>query len=649
MSAQGLGDGALRENRVSMKLNESQKRAAAHKSGAMLVLAGPGSGKTSVITRRTLQLIEEREAAPSSILVVTFTKAAAREMKERFLQLCEGKYRQVTFGTFHGIFYGILRHAYGLTGENILGEEKKRQLLTELLRRQLHKPREEGDLLEAAAREISVVKNEGINPENYYSTSCAAEEFRELYGAYQDYLRENRLLDFDDILRQCYELFRQRPDILGAWQRKFTHVLVDEFQDINALQYAVVRMLAAPEDNLFIVGDDDQSIYRFRGAKPQIMLRFPKDYPQAQQVELEVNYRCPGTVVEAASRLISHNRRRFPKKLRAEKPLGEPVEILAFEDIYKERDWLIYGIQQDVKHGVDYEDIALLFRTNVGSRCVVEKLMEYNIPFQMRDVLPNLYEHWIARNILAYLRLALGGSSRSDFLQIMNRPNRYISREALSEPQVCFESLYEFYEDKRWMQERLENLEADLSVMGKIAPYGAINYLRYSVGYNEYLKEYAEYRHIKAEELYEILDAVQESSRSCGSAEEWFRQISQYTEGLKEQKRRLSQEGRGVTVSTLHSIKGLEYDHVYILDVNEGNMPYRKAVLEEDLEEERRMFYVGMTRAKKRLHLLYVKRQNDRNLEMSRFLKEIQEEEPCRKDGASRREKESPPGKKPKK
>ncbi len=612
-----------------MRLNEAQKRATAHTSGAMLVLAGPGSGKTSVITRRTLQLIQDGQAAPSSILVVTFTKAAAREMKERFLLLCEEKYRQVTFGTFHGIFYGILRHAYGLSAACILGEEEKKKILRELIRRELRQTEEEGDLLESISREIGILKNEGIRPENYYSSSCSAEDFRRLYQAYEQYLAENRMMDFDDILRRCYELFIQRPDILAGWQRKFTHILIDEFQDINALQYAVIRMLAAPQNNLFIVGDDDQSIYRFRGAKPQIMMRFPKDYPEAEQVTLNVNYRCPGTVVEASSRLISHNRRRFQKELKAEKPLGEPVEILAFEDVYKERDWLIHALQMDQKHGAAWEDIALLFRTNVGSRTVVEKLMEYNIPFQMRDLLPNIYEHWIARDVRAYLRLASGGSARRDFLQIMNRPNRYISRDALSDPQICFEVLYDYYEEKRWMQERLENLEADLSVMGRMAPFGAMNYLRYSVGYQDYLKEYAEYRHLKVEDLYEVLDSLQESARDCRTIQEWFDQIERYTEKLAEQKQQAFRENAGVTVSTLHSVKGLEYSHVYILDVNEGNIPYKKALTEEDLEEERRMFYVGMTRAKERLHLLYTRKQNDRKAEISRFLNEIQEEQPC--------------------
>ena len=535
----------------------------------------------------------------------------------------------MTFGTFHGIFYGILRHAYGLSAACILGEEEKKKILRELIRRELRQTEEEGDLLESISRVIGILKNEGIRPENYYSSSCSAEDFRRLYQAYEQYLAENRMMDFDDILRRCYELFIQRPDILAGWQRKFTHILIDEFQDINALQYAVIRMLAAPQNNLFIVGDDDQSIYRFRGAKPQIMMRFPKDYPEAEQVTLNVNYRCPGTVVEASSRLISHNRRRFQKELKAEKPLGEPVEILAFEDVYKERDWLIHALQMDQKHGAAWEDIALLFRTNVGSRTVVEKLMEYNIPFQMRDLLPNIYEHWIARDVRAYLRLASGGSARRDFLQIMNRPNRYISRDALSDPQICFEVLYDYYEEKRWMQERLENLEADLSVMGRMAPFGAMNYLRYSVGYQDYLKEYAEYRHLKVEDLYEVLDSLQESARDCRTIQEWFDQIERYTEKLAEQKQQAFRENAGVTVSTLHSVKGLEYSHVYILDVNEGNIPYKKALTEEDLEEERRMFYVGMTRAKERLHLLYTRKQNDRKAEISRFLNEIQEEQPC--------------------
>ena len=293
----------------------------------------------------------------------------------------------MTFGTFHGIFYGILRHAYGLSAACILGRRKKENSAG-ADPQGTSADGGRGDLLESVSREIGILKNEGIRLENYYSSSCPAEDFRRLYQAYEQYLAENRRMDFDDILRRCYELFVQRPDILAGWQRKFTHILIDEFQDINALQYAVIRMLAAPQNNLFIVGDDDQSIYRFRGAKPQIMMRFPKDYPEAEQVTLNVNYRCPGTVVEASSRLISHNRRRFQKEPKAEKPLGEPVEILAFEDVYKERDWLIHALQMDQKHGAAWEDIALLFRTNVGSRIVVEKLWSIRFLLRCRDRCP---------------------------------------------------------------------------------------------------------------------------------------------------------------------------------------------------------------------------------------------------------------------
>ena len=230
--------------------------------------------------------------------------------------------------------------------------------------------------------------------------------------------------------------------------------------------------------------------------------------------------------------------------------------------------------------------------------------MADNIPFQMRDRLPNLYEHWISRDILTYLKLGMGSRRRSDFLQICNRPNRYLARDAFESAQVSFEALYDYYEGKDWMCRRIEKLEQDLQLLGRMTPFGAVNYIRFAMGYEEYLKEYAAYRRMKPEEFLERLDELQELSRGYRTAEERFRHIEEYKETLAEEARRAQQEKSGVTISTLHSVKGLEYDCVYILDVNEGVMPYQKAVLTEDIEEERRMFYVGMTRARKQLTLV---------------------------------------------
>ena len=591
----------------------------------MLTLAGPGSGKTAVITGRVYNLIRNCGVTPSSILVVTFTRAAAREMKERFLRLAGPKAAGVTFGTFHGVFYGILRQVYRIGGENILSEDRRRALIRELIQAYVRDIEDETDLMDSISREISTIKNGRIELKNYYSASCSRENFQKIYQGYQQTLKMKRLLDFDDIMLYCYELFLKRPDILSLWQKKFQYILIDEFQDINKLQYDIVRMLAKPEDNLFIVGDDDQSIYRFRGAMPEIMLNFRKDYPEARQVLLNVNYRCSRPILRQAMKVIGNNEQRFKKELTAAKQDGPPVHLRTFENPEEELSHLMEELSGAKEKGQDLSGTALLFRTNIGSRPAVEKLMEYNLPFQMRDSLPNLYEHFIARDIMAYFRIICGSRSRSDFLQVMNKPNRYISREALYETQVSFEALYSFYEEKEWMCDRIERLERDLHVMKDMLPFAAVNYIRFAVGYEEYLRSYAEYRHIRPEELYEILNEVQDTTRGFKSFADWFSHVEEYSQQLKEQSQQQKLRGDGVTVSTLHSVKGLEYDTVYILDVNEGNIPYHKAQQESEIEEERRMFYVGMTRARTNLYIYSVRERHGKKQESSRFVEEILE------------------------
>lgn len=608
-----------------MKYNQAQKEAVMHKEGPMLTLAGPGSGKTAVITGRVYHLIKKYQVAPSSILVVTFTRAAAREMKERFLNRMQETNTPVTFGTFHGVFYGILRQVYRLNGSNILSDEQRRKFLGQMAERYLTEIEDETDLIENLGKEISMIKNSRIAPEHFYSAVCPAEEFRKVYDGYQQALRERKLLDFDDIMLYCLDLFQKRPDILKLWQQKFVYILIDEFQDINPVQYEIIKLLAKPEDNLFIVGDDDQSIYRFRGAKPEIMLNFRKDYPKAGQVLLDVNYRCSGAILKQAGKVIRNNTHRFSKELRTENPMGDPVHIRSFPKIEEELNSVIEEIREYAKKQGNYRDIAVLFRTNMGSRQMVEKLMEYNLPFQIKDGLPNLYEHWIAKNMRAYLRMAKGSRARGDFLQVINRPNRYISREALYEPEVSFEMLYQFYEEKSWMVERLEQMEADLKTIRHMKPYDAINYIRFVMGYEKYLREYADYRHIRPEELSEVMQEIQDASRGFETADAWFSHIEDYTIQLAKQAEKQQAKADGITVATLHGVKGLEYENVYILDVNENIIPYRKAQKEEELEEERRMFYVGMTRAKKYLHLYSVEERYDKKMETSRFIREILE------------------------
>ncbi|HIX60292.1 MAG TPA: ATP-dependent helicase [Candidatus Blautia gallistercoris] len=607
------------------QLNASQKRAVAHLSGPMLALAGPGSGKTSTIANRITYLIQEYRVLPETILVVTFSRAAAREMKERFLQMNQIQETKVTFGTFHGIFYGILRHAYGLSGKNILGENQKYQILRMLT--ETHAPAllEEGEALEELSREIGQVKSARMDIANYYSSSYPDETFRKIYRGYVEECRKRRLLDFEDMLVMCWELLKKRPDILAAWQKKFQYILVDEVQDMNQVQYDIVRMLGAPENNLFFVGDDDQSIYHFRGARPEIMLHFPEDYPGTETVLLNINYRCTEEILQKAGRLIAHNRNRFPKELSTPGKHGEPVRILCLPDPREECRVFRKELLEYLEKGGEPEQVAVLFRTHMEAELLVQQLMEYNIPFQMKDRLPNLYQHWIGKNILSYLRMARGPISRGDFLAVMNRPLRYISREAVYEKEVSFETLRMFYEEKEWMCDRLDEMEHHLKVMSRLRPYAAIVYLRNAVGYEDFLRDYALERKMKPEELTEILDRITESAREAKSLEAWEQQIREYEERLEEEARKQADTAKGVVLATLHSVKGLEYDRVYIFNVNEGSIPYKKAVLPQQLEEERRLLYVGMTRAREHLTLCYVTSQFEKERVRSRFLDEMED------------------------
>lgn len=602
-----------------MAFSKAQTQAIMHKDGPMMVLAGPGSGKTTVITHRVQYLTKEYGIDPGDILVITFTRAAAEEMRERYEALTGGGSR-VTFGTFHSIFFRILKLAYRYTADNIVREEQQMQFVRELAQAGGLEPEDENEFAASILSEISSVKGERIALEHYYSKNCPDAVFRQLYAGYEEKMRRAGLIDFDDMMVLCLELFTERKDILSAWQRRYRYILIDEFQDINRLQYKIVRMLAKPEDNLFIVGDDDQSIYRFRGAKPEIMLGFERDYPGAGRILLDVNYRSTEEIVAPALRLIGENQKRFSKAIHTTGRHGKNVITKLWQDPGEENLAIAREIQLYLQSGVRPGDIAVLYRTNAGPRFLMEKLMEYNLPFRTRDTVPNLYEHWISRNILTYIRIAMGSRAREDILQVINRPKRYISRDAMPDETVSFEKMKAFYAEKDWIAERIESLEGDLRAIARMSPLAAVNYIRQGMGYDEYLIEYAAFRRMRPEELLETADELKESAAGFKTFDEWFAHIEAYKEELLRQAAQRRTETDAITLATMHSAKGLEFPIVYILDANEGITPHSRAMLDEDMEEERRLFYVAMTRAKTRLHVYAVRERYHKKAEVSRFV-----------------------------
>ncbi len=608
-----------------MSFNQAQKQAVTHGEGPCLVLAGPGSGKTLTIVNRIKYLVEERNVRPEEILVITFTKYAATEMKMRLKSLMKGKQLPVTMGTFHGIYYGILKWAYKLGAENIFSEEEKYRLLRQILNQQEElEIFDEEDFLQEIVNEIGVVKNHRIEIQEYQSQRCAPDLFRNIYLEYEKMRKQLRKIDFDDMLVLCYELFVKRPDVLSMWQTKFKYILIDEFQDINRVQYDVIRMLAEPEQNLFAVGDDDQSIYGFRGADAKLMFQFLKDYPDAKQILLDVNYRSTSNIVRNALKVIGNNQIRFEKEIRTKKEAGHSLHVQEVKDTVEEAEYIVAEVEKYVQSGTKPEQIAILYRIHTDARALVARLVERKIPFQMREHMPNLYEHFIAKDICAYLRMAQGTLSRADFLQIMNRPVRYFGRDAVSgRGEISFEELRIAYEDKEWMQDRIDQLEWDLKMLKKMAPYAAIQYLRKKVGYDDFLREYAQSKQIQKSDLFEILSEIEEAAKPYQTTEEWFEQIKAYTNALKTRVQKQEQNRPGVRLMTMHAAKGLEFDVVFVIQTNEGQIPYKKALKEAGEEEERRLFYVAMTRAKEVLQITYVKIKNGKDVYPSRFVDEL--------------------------
>lgn len=609
-----------------MSLNHAQTEAVAHNKGPCMVLAGPGSGKTLTIAKRIEYLIMKHKVRPEEILVITFTKYAAWEMKNRTRSICGPSSYAVTFGTFHGIYYGILKWAYRLNQSNLLSDEEKYRILREILPGidwdQEPEADEEKDYLQELAIEIGNVKNNCMDIEEYESVKYTTEKFRKLYRTYEETKKKYRKIDFEDMLIQCRDLFMKRPDILKKWQKKFQYILVDEFQDVNQAQYDVVRMLAAPQDNLFVVGDDDQSVYGFRGAKPGIMMEFMKDYPKARQILLDVNYRSSGYIVKGALRVIGNNKIRFEKKIEAFRKPDETVHVQEVKDPVQEAEYVLERIREYREKGVSYTEMAVLYRTNVDARAMSELMTEYQIPFVMKEHLNNIYEYFIALDMISYLRLSQGEYDRKYFLQIANRPNRYLTRESMKTGNVSYESLRRYYRDKDWMVDRIDQLEWDMKMICDKTPYAAIQYIRKRMGYDEFLKEYAAYRKISSEDLFAVLEEIWQNSKGYGTIKEWFEHIESYGKMLKEQNKK-NGEKEGVNLMTMHAAKGLEFDTVFVIEANEGSCPYKKAIADEEIEEERRLFYVAMTRAKRKLVISYVKEKNGKDLLPSRFVSEL--------------------------
>lgn len=608
---------------MGKKLNTAQQKAVCHETGPMLVLAGPGSGKTTVLLCRISRLLERGLAKPQEILALTFSKAAAEEMKSRFENLNGAS--GVSFGTFHSIFFRILRSRYGWNVEQIFQEEERRSILRNSIEAEKWDIPDLEEYISQFFSQLSLMNSELEQPNRFTPTGMPVEEFRKLYRAYEGYKERHEKLDFDDMLTQCYRLLREDAAVREYWQRKYKFILVDEFQDVNQAQFACLQILAEKHQNLFVVGDDDQSIYAFRGARPDFLLHFPTLYPAAKKVTLNTNYRSTERIVNLAERVIGNNEVRFVKNMKGIGEAGDKVTFFLAEDAAKEAAHIAEKIGRLLDEGVPLTEIAVIYRTNLQGGAFARELYKRGIPYDLRDNSGNVYEHWVAKDLLAYLLLAENEESDSALRRILNKPKRYIGKDLLAEaetmPYTLLRSFFVCPSLKGWQEENLENLRIDLNQIRKRTPYDALKYIRKVIGYDEYLEEFAAYRRTSAQVLQEIADEIMETAKDCADVRSFREQLERLSLQMKEQSRKKGQKRNGVALMTMHGAKGLEFRAVFLPSLVEGIVPHEKGM--DTVAEERRLFYVAMTRASEKLCLSAILQRYEKERKPSRFLAEM--------------------------
>ena len=608
---------------MSKKLNGNQRLAVCHEMGPMLVLAGPGSGKTTVLLCRILRLLERGLARPTQILALTFSKTAAEEMRERFGKASGAA--GVVFGTFHSMFFRILRSRYGWNVERVFQEEERRNVLRGILEEMKWDIPDIEEYISVFFSQLSLMNSELETISEFEPVGMAVEEFRKVFHAYERYKERHEKMDFDDMLTLCYQLLTEEERVRTFWQNKYKFILVDEFQDVNKAQFACLQILAEGHQNLFVVGDDDQSIYAFRGARPDFLLHFPTIYPAAKKVILNTNYRSTERVISLAEKVIGNNEVRFVKDMKGTGTEGDKVTFFLAEDTAAEAACVAEKIAVLLDEGVPLTEIAVIYRTNLQGGTFARELYKRGIPYDLRDNSGNVYEHWITKDLLAYLLLAENEESDSALRRILNKPKRYIGKDLLAEaetmPYNLMRSFFVCPSLKKWQEEHLENLRIDLSQIRRKQPYDGLKYVRKVIGYDEYLEEFAAYRRTSAQVLWEIADEVMETAKDCVDVKMFRNRLEEMSRQMKEQTRKKGQQRTGVALMTMHSAKGLEFQAVFLPTLVEGVVPHEKGL--EQIEEERRLFYVAMTRAGEKLCLSAVRKRYEKEKEPSRFLKEM--------------------------
>lgn len=599
-----------------MELSRSQKAAVEHYKGPCLCMAGPGSGKTLVLTSRISHLIQTYGVKPENILVVTFTRDAAMSMKQRFTQRC-CVHPVPAFGTFHSVFYNILRREGRVSADDIISGRRALSVLSYVVRKCSVTPSGES-FYPSLVRTISYYKNCGILDENIFPPDTSTDDIKHIIEVYSSVTGEQGFYDFDDLLLETKRFFSSSPDRLSFWRDRFRFILVDEAQDMNRLQYEIITELAHPLDNLFLVGDDDQAIYGFRGSDPSFLLDFTNDFPDASTIILDCNYRSERQIVLSSLKLISNNRHRFTKNLIPYSSSDGSIELITSENDRKEAETVCEMIDELIEGGTDPHEIAVLYRNRRASAPVLAEMARKGRVRAGSDDF--FYNSFVYTDMLSYLRATSPVVCREDFFRVLTHPDRNIGRMGLREEMIDRDSWLALMK-KTIVSEEAVSLSHDLDFISRLSPYSAVSYIMKRMGYEKFIRDHTYRNGTDAALVLDHAERIREMSRSCHRISDFIDMLEEKKEAY-EKSRDDKRDINGIGFYTFHGSKGLEFDHVFIVGACDGITPSDKIKDEAAYEEERRMFYVAMTRARRHLVLSVCARYGNHSYYPSPFIRE---------------------------
>lgn len=623
------------EKNYKINLNNQQKEAVTHTRGPALVLAGPGSGKTTVIVSRTAYLILEFKIKSENILTMTFNKAAAIEMEKRFNNIFSGiSDKKVHFSTFHSFCNSVVKDYEKMQGKylsRIEGDEEsknnKRLILKEIYKN-INGSQINDDELEGLINDIGVIKNKMIKNLQEFNTNI--KNFSQIYKSYESYKRENLLMDFDDMLTFAYAILQRYPNILKRYTGKYTFIQVDEGQDLSKIQFEILKLLVGSEEkNIFLVADDDQSIYGFRGAEPEYILSMEKQFNGCSFYYLSNNYRSTANIVEVSSSFIKNNTERYDKKHSTCNEYKHDPFIVKTKDQSVQYNFIVDKVKEHLRE--NNSTVALLYRNNISSIPLAEALDRNGINFNVKQNKVFFFNHWVVQDILAFLKFSQDQTDIDSFWRIYYKMNRYISKAMLEYAlnvgykNSIIDGILKNNDLETYRKMTLLNVKSEFKKLSKKKPFDALNYIEKDFNYFEYVKDYCDDTGLFYDYIYSLFGVLKVMALKC-------RKITDYLQRIEEVKELLENptSGARLTMSTIHSSKGLEYDCVMMLDMVNSELPgesaidlFREENKAELLEEERRLFYVGITRAKEYLYLIYPNFRNGFREERTIFIDEI--------------------------